>query len=189
MISVVKEISVDGGVTFVPAGTPPGPTLVSPTAPVYRFVVTNTGTAHLVDITLVDNTLGPITLPTTILGPGQSFTTDPVTGVFGLGEHSNVVTASGTTLSEPVTATGTAFFTGVAQPGPGLTLVKEISVSGPGGPFVPAPVAPGPTLFSPTAPVYQFVVTNSSAFDATNVTVTDATLGFTQLIGTMPPGQ
>ncbi len=51
-ISVLKEVSIDGGTTWQDANSPTGPNLASGTDPRFRFMVTNTGNVALTGITL-----------------------------------------------------------------------------------------------------------------------------------------
>jgi hypothetical protein len=60
-VTIVKEVSVDGGDIWFPADTPEtAPTLQEGIAPKFRFVVTNTGNVTLNDVTVVDDRFGQI---------------------------------------------------------------------------------------------------------------------------------
>lgn len=72
LVQIEKYVSVDNGETWLDANTPPGPLLPSGGTPQFRYVVTNTGSVTLTNITVNDNVYGPITLPTTTLLPGES---------------------------------------------------------------------------------------------------------------------
>ncbi|MDQ2087951.1 hypothetical protein RBH29_16095, partial [Herbivorax sp. ANBcel31] len=93
-IDVQKLVSPDGGITFLDADTPPGPNVPQGTDPIFRYVVTNTGNVILDNVTLTDDVLGSITIPTTTLTPAQSFTVD-VTGTWAEGQQENIATATG----------------------------------------------------------------------------------------------
>ncbi|WP_064094027.1 hypothetical protein [Rossellomorea aquimaris] len=68
-INIVKEVSVDQGVTWDDANSPNGPFLNPGDKPWFRYTVTNTGDVPLTDIEVIDNIIGTIgTLP--ILNPG-----------------------------------------------------------------------------------------------------------------------
>lgn len=72
----------------------PGDTIV------YTYTVTNTGSTTLVDVEVSDDIIGPITLQSTTLAPGESttgFATYVVTAADGTGPVVNVATATGTT--------------------------------------------------------------------------------------------
>lgn len=77
-IDIEKQISVDNGTTWSDADTAgTAPSVVYPSGALYRFVVTNTGTAPLVNVTVQDAELGigPTVIPGT-LDPGDSVTID-----------------------------------------------------------------------------------------------------------------
>jgi hypothetical protein len=111
VVAVTKEISVDGGMTFQTAPMPPGPELVAPTNPVYRFTVTNDGNVDLSSVTLTDSVLGDIALTSSTLTPGDSETA-VATGTFAAGEQCNTCTASGSFETATVTTTASACYFG-----------------------------------------------------------------------------
>jgi hypothetical protein len=117
-ISLTKEISVDGGLTYQTAPEPgPGPTLVAPMNPLYRYVVQNTGTEPLFLVTVEDPELGPPFFVAPEMGPGEIITTEPPReGHFAVGLNCNSATVIGHELpfeiSPVVTDTDTACYTG-----------------------------------------------------------------------------
>jgi hypothetical protein len=77
-IEIQKLVSVDGGLTWEGANTPPGPALPPGVDPQFRFVVTNTGATPLTDIVVTDTALGPVgTLPSLMPGDSHTFTVTP----------------------------------------------------------------------------------------------------------------
>jgi F0F1-type ATP synthase membrane subunit c/vacuolar-type H+-ATPase subunit K/hemin uptake protein HemP len=73
-IDIEKQISVDGGTTWLDADDAAGaPVVTFPSGAMYQFVVTNTGTAPLVNVTVQDAELGiaSTVIPGT-LDPGDS---------------------------------------------------------------------------------------------------------------------
>ncbi|MDA8442986.1 MAG: hypothetical protein M0Z55_11505 [Peptococcaceae bacterium] len=71
-IDLIKYVSVDNGLTWVHANTPPGPELPAGVTPQFKFVVTNNGDVTLSGVVVNDSVLGLIgTLPS--LAPGNSF--------------------------------------------------------------------------------------------------------------------
>lgn len=73
-ISIVKSVSVDGGLTWVDANTSPGPFLPNSMTAMFRYVVTNTGNVPLVNVAVNDSILGLIgTIPTIAVGASQIF--------------------------------------------------------------------------------------------------------------------
>ncbi len=59
-ISVIKNISVDGGLTWVHADTKPGPLLPAGMTPMFQYIITNTGSTPLENVTAIDDVLGVI---------------------------------------------------------------------------------------------------------------------------------
>jgi Ca2+-binding RTX toxin-like protein len=123
VIDVEKLVSVDGGATFTDADTAPGPTLLSGSDPVFKFVVTNTGNVTLTNVTLHDDkfdlngaaTGTDLTIGT--LAPGVSSTPLILTEPFESGQHTDTATATGTPPSGPnVTDSDPANYFGAAPP-------------------------------------------------------------------------
>lgn len=70
-IAIEKFVSVDNGVTWLEADTPPGPLLPEGVTPQFKIVVTNTGDVTLTNIEVTDSVFGNIgTLAS--LNPGVS---------------------------------------------------------------------------------------------------------------------
>jgi hypothetical protein len=68
-IDILKEVSVDDGVTWQDANTPVGPFLTPGTKPQFRYTITNTGDTPLNNIVISDDVIGQIgTIP--VLNPG-----------------------------------------------------------------------------------------------------------------------
>ncbi len=72
-ISIVKYVSVDNGLTWFDANTPPGPQLPEGMMPMFMYVVTNTGNSQLTNVTVTDSVLGEIVTGVT-LAVGESQT-------------------------------------------------------------------------------------------------------------------
>ena len=70
-LEIIKEVSVDGGFTWIRTNTVPGPKLESPNQPKFKFTVTNTGSVTLSDIEITDDKLGYIGTIAS-LAPGAS---------------------------------------------------------------------------------------------------------------------
>lgn len=70
-IEIIKYVSVDNGVTWLDANTPKGPFLPPGTIPQFKFVVTNTGSTILTEVTITDDVLGLIAIIPS-LDPGAS---------------------------------------------------------------------------------------------------------------------
>lgn len=74
-IHIQKQISVNGGTTWLDADTAAtAPSVVYPSGAMYRFVVTNDGTAPLINVTVQDPVLGIPATPISDLAVGQTVT-------------------------------------------------------------------------------------------------------------------
>ncbi len=95
-IDIEKYVSVDGGVTYFDADTPPGPQAAIGGSVFFRFEVTNIGNVPLSNVTISDNVYAlPNCSPPNPLQPGQSHTCwlGPVAAQSG--QHTNRATATG----------------------------------------------------------------------------------------------
>lgn len=183
-IDVEKEVSPDNGVTFFDADTAPGPNVLFPTNPVFRFTVTNNGPNTLTNVIVIDdvfpgNIIGPITL-----APGQSQSAI-VIGTWAPGQHVNIATATGDFEGQVFTDTDPAFWFGAEAPS--IDIEKLVSVDN-GVTFVDADTAPGPLLPPGVTPQFKFVVTNNGGAVLTNIVVTDDVFGLIGTVDTMNPG-
>ncbi|MGE5456008.1 MAG: hypothetical protein ACM3O4_02775 [Ignavibacteriales bacterium] len=71
-ISIQKYVSVDNGVTWIDANTPPGPKLNQGVTPQFKYVITNIGETPLTNIIVTDDVFGSIgTIPELL--PGDSY--------------------------------------------------------------------------------------------------------------------
>ncbi|WP_408955245.1 hypothetical protein [Natroniella sp. ANB-PHB2] len=186
-IDVEKFVSPDEGATFFDADTPPGPTIPEGIDPVFRYVVTNTGNVPLENITLTDDVLGPITIPTTTLDPGESFTVD-VTGTWAEGQQSNVATVTGEYEDITVTDDDPAHYVGVVEVEPAIQIQKLVSVDE-GETFIEADTPPGPTLPPGVDPIFRFIVTNIGNVTLTEIEIVDDVLGLVATFPTLEPGE
>lgn len=112
-IQVKKYLSVNGGAVWYDANSAPGPQASTGEDVLFMFVVTNTGTVALADITLTDDVLDLSACDMLeTLEPQESF--DCILGPFAadVGQHTNTATASGTHDGETVTSTDSANYAG-----------------------------------------------------------------------------
>ena len=184
-IDVEKEVSADGGTTFVDADTPPGPDIIQTTDPVFRYTVSNTGNETLTNITLTDSVLGPIAIPQTTLNPGESFQVI-VTGTWAADQQTNTAIVEGEDpAGDPVTDTDEANYVGVTA-----AIDVEKFVSDDGVIFEDADIAPGPFIEENIDPVFKFIVTNTGTVTIDNITLVDSVLGpITIPTTTLDPGE
>ncbi len=113
-LAIEASVSIDGGTTWMTADTVAGaPVFPAGVDPVVRFLVTNTGTLGLRDVTVTDTVNDISHLPPRDLSPGES-TAFCVTVPWKPGPHVNTATATGTPLHglPAVTATGRAHWSG-----------------------------------------------------------------------------
>ncbi|MEE8525564.1 MAG: hypothetical protein V3T72_16635, partial [Thermoanaerobaculia bacterium] len=138
----------------------------------YTFVVTNTGTVTLTNVSVTDPLVSPISCPQTTLAPGASMT---CTGSYAVtqadvdaGVRDNLATATG---DDPkgVPVTDGDDHSEPLPAAPGIEIVKE----GVLGADVPLPLQGGGSPMPGDEVHYTFVVTNIGNVTLTNVTVTD----------------
>lgn len=182
-IDLVKEVSPDGGLTWFDANNPPGPDVVFPQNPRFRYTVTNTGQEDLRDVTISDSILGTVAVIGLLPAGGsdQHF----MDGTWALGQQSNLGSVQGTGVisGSVVTDEDPANWVGVEQqPNPSLTIEKFVSVDN-GQTFLPADTPPGPLLPPGVTPQFLIVVTNNGNVPIQNIAVTDSEFG---PIGTIP---
>lgn len=77
------------------ANEAPGPSIKVGSAVTWTYVVTNTGTVLLSNVTVTDNQLVTVSCPAAMLSPGASMTCTG-TGLAVAGQYSNIGTATGT---------------------------------------------------------------------------------------------
>jgi hypothetical protein len=114
-IKLLKQISVDNGVTWLDADTTAtAPTVTVTSGAQYRFVVTNTGNVTLSNVSISDAALGiPNTvIPNATLTPGQSATI--VSGTSGFSSLSQPTRCNANTVGN---ITNTATVTGTPNTG------------------------------------------------------------------------
>ncbi|GAB6139121.1 DUF7507 domain-containing protein [Halanaerobaculum tunisiense] len=184
-IDIEKQVSADGGATFVDADTPTGPFIPQGTDPQFRYIVTNNGTETLTNITVTDDTFGNIGVTVNELDPGES-TTLTVTQPWAAGQQTNIATAEGTTPGgDTVTDSDPANYFGESNPA--IDIEKQVSVDG-GVTFVDADTPSGPTLPPGEDPVFRYIVTNIGGTQLTNIEVVDSVLGPIATIPSLDPG-
>jgi hypothetical protein len=188
-LDVKAEVSVDGGTTWFDANDPSGPTLTAGhEAPLFKFVVANTGNTDLSDVTLNDSAFGPIPVPGT-LAAGASVTAYK-TGTWSAGQHTGTATAGGSFTdsagnTEVRSASDSANYFG-ANPAIGVT--EFVSVDG-GTTWFDANSGTGPTLTAGHgAPLFKFVVANTGNTDLSDVTLNDSAFGPIPVPGTLAAG-
>jgi uncharacterized membrane protein len=168
-VSVIKQISTDN-VTWVDADTAPGLEVLVGTNLYFRYIVNNTGTVTLENLTLNDNvyTLVP-SLPST-LAPNETYTYYYGAVLALEGQHTNIATATGDYNGSTVDATDEANYFGV---NPSITVVKQISIDN--VTWVDADTPPGISVLTGLNLYYRFTVTNDGNVELANITLSDDT--------------
>ena len=170
-LRIFKEISIDGGTTFLPADTVATAALAEPPQDAeYRFIVENTSTVDLNNVTLNDATLGIANENIGTLLAGESRIIDK--GDIGIleqpgrctmaGQFLNIVTVSGESAIDGtvITDTDPAWLV-CATPDISLDITKQER-----GPDLR-------TIASGDNVPYDIVVTNTSSVTLSNIVVTD----------------
>jgi uncharacterized repeat protein (TIGR01451 family)/LPXTG-motif cell wall-anchored protein len=105
-------------VNDIHAPNPPGPEIPAGSNVVFTYLVTNTGTQTLTDVTLIDSVIGTITCPKTVLAPGEKMTCTSPTEIAISGQYKNTATVTGHPPSgPPLTDTDTGhYFNGELPP-------------------------------------------------------------------------
>lgn len=175
-IDLEKEVSPDGGITWFDADEAPGPVVVFPQTPRFRYTVTNTGNESLINVTITDSILGLIV----VIGQLDPGDTDVHfrTGTCSPGQQSNVasVIATGQNSGIEVTDTDPAFWFCAGAPNPSIIIEKLVSVDN-GVTYVDANTSPGPLLPPGVTPQFLFRITNTGNVPLQNITVTDSDFG------------
>lgn len=167
MFRITKSVSTDGGNTFASSGQAnQGATVI------YKYVVTNTGTVAINNITITDDKLGFIgTVASLPVGQSVTLTRSTVLNTTS-GRVINIATGSGTDANgRPVCANSNPVVVSMCQSAD-LSIIKTDSAD---------PVTAGAT-FS-----YTISVVNGGPTTATNVVVTDPLPSGLTYLGASPP--
>ncbi len=187
-ISIEKQVSVDGGLTWANADSPTGPMLLqSGYAPMFQYLVKNTGDVNLAPPVVTDNTGLTLSGPTgdngdNLLNPGETWIY-AATGTWAKGQNTNTGEAAVTFTDAcgnkaPLDVTNDANYFGAA---PNISIDKYIVCpDGQKGPFQQGDNTTIPKLLSGDVN-YVIKVTNTGNVALSNLQVADlnATLGGT----------
>lgn len=168
-ISTVKYISSDNS-TWIDANTPPGLIVSSGSNIYYKFVINNTGTAILFNISLTDSVYSLSAVLPASLAPNETFTYfyGPVSALDG--QHTNTASATGQLNNVNYTSTDDANYFGES---PAISVVKLISLDN--STWIDANTPPGPTVTAGSNVYYKFVITNIGNIELSNITLSDNT--------------
>ncbi|MBT8048581.1 MAG: hypothetical protein HKN57_13540 [Xanthomonadales bacterium] len=196
-IVIVKEISIDGGLNWSDANDIGSAAVaVFPSDALYRFTVTNNGTASLEDVVIDDAELGITGVNEYFIGNLAVNQTVVITSVeepllfvaercAGRGTFTNTATASGVSAENgtPASDNDAAVLKCIGEPH--ITIVKEISLTG-GDPWYDDITPPQEW---PSDAWYRITVTNDGTTPLENVDMVDGDLLAGQFIGNLAVNQ
>jgi hypothetical protein len=199
-ISLLKQISVDGGTTWFDAdavGDPDVPQVTFPHGALYRLIVENTGTAPLTNVQVSDPDLGigPTAIADlavgaqVIVGSGEIPALSVAERCNSSGNFINTasVSAQSAETGQGVNDSNPAVLVCVGVPN--IQILKEISIDGGTTWFDANTEGTAPIAVFPSDALYRLTVTNIGSAPLTNVVVNDPTLGIVNHpIGNMAPG-
>ena len=197
-ISLLKEVSVDGGVTFFDAndsGSAPA-TAVGGGA-IYRLTVTNEGTSVLTNVVINDADLGIVNFAVGDLAPGQTVVLTEVE-IPALEKPGRCADPGDVTNTATVDAVSVDTGNPVADEDPAVVrcvkediiLLKEVSVDGGITFFDANDGATAPVAALGDNALYRITVTNNGSSPLQNVVVNDLDLGIVNHpVGDLDPGQ
>ncbi len=155
-------IDIEKRTNGLDADNEPGVVLEVGESITWEYVVTNTGTAPLKDITVTDDQGVEVTCPKTELEPGESMTCSG-DGIAVFGQYGNIGTVS--TLSPVVSDQDPSHYFGVSEE-PGIDIEKLTNGEDADDP-------PGPYLTINDPVTWTYVVTNTGNKDLLDITVSD----------------
>ena len=162
--AMTASIDVTKMTNGVHADTPPGPSVERGSPIQWTYVVTNTGTLQLTDVSVTDSREVPVTCPKTVLEPGESMTCT-ASGIAQACQYSNTATVQGRPArGEVVTARDDSFYFGEHHAA--VTIDKRTN-----GEDSPQP--PGNSIIAGSTVQWTFVVTNTGDVALSAVLVTD----------------
>jgi choice-of-anchor A domain-containing protein/LPXTG-motif cell wall-anchored protein len=177
------------------ANSAPGPTIPEGDPVTWTYVVTNTGTADLADVTVTDDKVAAAAIDcgdgdniVDLLPAGESETCE-ATGIATVGQYANIGSVTGDPVDDqgdPIdelddpTDTDPSHYVGDEEepeppdPTTGVSIVKSTNGQD-------ANSAPGPTIPEGDPVTWTYVVTNTGTADLADVTVTDDKVAATDI--------
>ena len=186
-VSIQKLVSVDGGCTWQDANTATGPMILQGcgTSPQFEFIVKNTGSVTLTNLTLSDIndvTGNPVDLNGSApgnnitiasLAAGKSYTTT-ITLPWVAGQQHDTGTVTDTYGGATVSASNDAYYFGATA---GITIDKQISSDGSNWYDVGENVFNLPTVMAGSTIYYRAMVTDTSNILNETASVSDSICG------------
>ena len=180
-LTVTKEVSVDGGMTWFDAQSPSGPTVAAGSPLFFRYSVANLGIEPINNVQITSSEMGSgwmlfVGVLNPYGNPGSTWTSPPISmAATGFGQHNNIATAVGQSAGgENLSDTDPAYYT-VVNVTPILAIQKIASETS---------IPVGGTIH------YTIKVWNAGSVNLNNVVLTDTKLGINNLpIGTLTTSQ
>ena len=167
VLPATPDIDIEKFTNGFDADAAPGPSIPTGDDVMWSYVVTNTGTVSLTNVSVTDVPDPTITCPQTTLAPNESMTCT-ASGTATAGQYENTATATGTPPAGPnVSDTDPSHYFGVA---PGIDIEKATNGED-------ADTAPGPLVEVGDPVTWTYVVTNTGNVALDPVVVTDDQLG------------
>jgi hypothetical protein len=174
-ISLLKEVSIDGGVTYSDANAPPFPTAIAPSDALYRITVTNTGDQPLENVEVSDDTIA-YAWPYVVgnLAAGQTVVIDSgvipallvVDRCTDSGTYLNTASVTANLVALPDTPVSDSDPASLNCVNPSISLEKHTNGED-------ADEPPGPLVLQGDDILWEYFVTNTGDETLTDVTVTD----------------
>lgn len=144
----------------------PGPELVVGDSVTWDYVVQNTGNVNLTSLQVVDDQVGTITCPSTVLASGESMTCT-ASGTVTAGQYHNQATVTARHPSGSVSDSDESWYYGIQ---PGIDVEKLVWD---GANWVDADSSPGPSIPGGSDVLFKFVVQNTGGADLTGTALID----------------
>jgi hypothetical protein len=172
-------IDIEKSTNGIDADEPTGPDLIEGDTVTWEYVVENTGTVDLSNVTVTDDQgVTPAYVSgddeDSILQPGEVWIYR-ATGVAVVGQYANIGTATGTPQEgNNVSDTDPSHYLGKAADAPSIDVEKYISLVSEAGPWDDADDAPGPQVMAGDNVWFRFVIENTGNVRLTGITLTDS---------------
>ncbi|MBG0786962.1 MAG: THxN family PEP-CTERM protein [Anaerolineaceae bacterium] len=144
----------------------PGPELVIGEGVTWDYIVQNTGNVDLSNVQVVDDQVGTITCPSSVLASGESMTCS-ATGTVAAGQYHNQATVTASHATGSVSDSDESWYYGVQ---PGID-VEKLVWDGSG--WVDADSSPGPSIASGSDVLFKFVVQNTGGVNLSGTDLSD----------------
>ena len=198
-IELEKQISVDGGATFLDADDAGSAPSVAPLSDaLYRLIVRNIGGEDLVNVTINDPTLGIVNfaIGTLLVGEEVILTEGEIVQLSvqercdTAGAFTNIATVAGNSIKDFDQVSDTDSAVLVCEGDPAIELKKQISVDG-GVTFLDADDAgSAPSVVPLSDGLYRLIATNIGGEALVNVEINDPELGIVNFsIGSLAVGE